>query len=91
MTLEEMQQSKIIQLHHAAMELSGVIAEFRTMPCSSLEQRMFATHDRYQRKLRECAPSVTLDDWNARLRDEDERHEAFLKQFPTDPVTGDLA
>lgn len=50
----------IFTLHHICMELTGVISEFRSMPCSSLEQRMFATVDRYQRRISEHAPTEEL-------------------------------
>lgn len=52
-TRKELEQ--IAHLHHVCLELSGVISEFRAMPCSSLEQRMFGTVDRYQRRIRENA------------------------------------
>lgn len=54
-TREELEQ--IVRLHHVCLELSGVISEFRSMPCSSLEQRMFGTVDRYSRRIRENAPT----------------------------------
>lgn len=54
-TREELEQ--IVQLHHICLELTGVISEFRSMPCSSLEQRMFGTVDRYQRRISENAPT----------------------------------
>lgn len=50
----------ILTLHHICMELTGVISEFRSMPCSSLEQRMFATVDRYQRRISENAPTEAM-------------------------------
>lgn len=54
-TRQELEQ--IMRLHHICLELTGVISEFRSMPCSSLEQRMFGTVDRYQRRIREFAPT----------------------------------
>lgn len=54
-TREELEQ--IVQLHHICLELTGVISEFRSMPCSSLEQRMFGTVDRYSRRMQENAPT----------------------------------
>lgn len=77
MSKSEIEQ--IIQLHHVCMELSGVIAEFRSMPCSSLEQRMFGTLDRYQRRIAENAP--TLDQREAlRLQYQKEDDDEQSKQ-----------
>lgn len=54
-TQQELEQ--IVRLHHMCMEFMGVINEFRSMPCSSLEQRMFGTVDRYSRKVRDNSPT----------------------------------
>lgn len=59
-TREELEQ--IVSLHHICMELSGVISEFRSMPCSSLEQRMFGTVDRYHKRICENAPTLEQRD-----------------------------
>lgn len=44
-------QDRITSLHHVGMELTGVIDEYRAMPCFSLQQRMFSTADRYRLRL----------------------------------------
>lgn len=54
-TREELEQ--IVTLHHICLELSGAISEFRSMPCSSLEQRMFGTVARYNRRISENQPT----------------------------------
>lgn len=49
---------QIVRLHHICLELMGVISEYRSMPCGSLESRMFGTVDRYVGKVRENAPTL---------------------------------
>lgn len=51
-------QRKVVVLHHICRELTGVINEFRAMPCPSLETRMFGTVDRYAKRIRDNAPDV---------------------------------
>jgi len=42
---------RIAELRHVGLELSGTMAEYRQMPCKSLQDRMFATYDRYVKRL----------------------------------------
>jgi len=42
---------RIERLRHVGMELTGVIDEYRAMPCDSLKRRMFHTADRYRKRL----------------------------------------
>jgi hypothetical protein len=42
---------RIERLRHVGMELTGVIDEYRAMPCDSLKVRMFSTADRYRKRL----------------------------------------
>lgn len=44
-------EQRIASLHHVGMELTGVIDEYRAMPCDSLAVRMFQTADRYRLRL----------------------------------------
>ena len=44
-------EHSLARLRHAGMELTGVIDEYRTMPCDSLKVRMFQTADRYRKRL----------------------------------------
>lgn len=53
-------QQKIESLHHVCLELMGVIGEYRAMPCSSLEERMFRTADRYKQRVEDSAPDSTM-------------------------------
>ena len=45
---------KIRDLVHVGKELSSVILEYKTMPCDSLEKRMFHTVTRYLPRIKEC-------------------------------------
>lgn len=54
------ERNKVAVLHHVCMELSGVIAEYRAMPCESLKDRMFKTTDRYQKRIVDNAPESTM-------------------------------
>lgn len=44
-------EQRIARLRHVGMELTGVIDEYRALPCDSLQVRMFQTADRYRRRL----------------------------------------
>lgn len=44
-------EQRIARLRHVGMELTGVIDEYRAMPCDSLKVRMFSTADRYRKRL----------------------------------------
>lgn len=44
-------EGRIARLRHVGMELTGVIDEYRAMPCDSLKVRMFQTADRYRKRL----------------------------------------
>jgi hypothetical protein len=54
------ERNKVAVLHHVCMELSGVIAEYRAMPTTCLEDRMFKTADRYQKRIVDNAPDSTM-------------------------------
>lgn len=47
--------SHLQEATYIARELSGVIAEYRQMPCDSLQSRMFETLDRYKPRLKELS------------------------------------
>lgn len=53
------------------------MAEFRAMPTSCLERRMFSTLDRYGHKIAINAPGVTLEQWNERRRVEEAKWKEF--------------
>lgn len=57
----EASKQRIARLHHVGLELTGVIDEYRAMPCASLQERMFKTADRYRRRL--TAKCATCEDW----------------------------
>ena len=80
MTEAEMLREKVERLHHVCQELRGTIDEYRRMPCSSLEIRMFRTAQRYNTTILNCAPSVTLGEWNERIAADETAHQAFLKK-----------
>lgn len=42
---------RVASLRHVGLELTGVIDEYRAMPCGSLKERMFASADRYRKRL----------------------------------------
>jgi hypothetical protein len=44
-------RKQLADARHLALELSGVIAEYKAMPCFSLEERMFQTLLRYGPRL----------------------------------------
>lgn len=44
-------EQRLARLTHAAMELTGVIDEYRAMPVDSLKTRMFQTADRYRKRI----------------------------------------
>ncbi|KXS55139.1 MAG: hypothetical protein AWU57_485 [Marinobacter sp. T13-3] len=44
-----------------ARELQNTVQEYRDMPCDSLEQRMFATVDRYRPQVTELSHTTTKD------------------------------
>lgn len=44
-------EQRTARLRHVGMELTGVIDEYRAMPCESLKSRMFQTADRYRKRL----------------------------------------
>jgi hypothetical protein len=56
----QVMQQKIESLHHVCLELIGVISEFRSMPCRSLEDAMFKTADRYKKRVQDNAPDSTM-------------------------------
>lgn len=72
-TREELEQ--IVTLHHICLELSGVISEFRSMPCSSLEQRMFGTVDRYNKRICDNAPTFEQRDELRAIHQKETEHE----------------
>lgn len=76
----EMLREKVAKLHHVCQELRGTIVEYRNMPCGSLRTRMFQTAQRYNIAILNCAPSVTVGEWNERLINEELAHQAFLKR-----------
>lgn len=45
-------KQKSIMMNHVALELHGVITEFRSMPCSSLKTRMFDAADCYFHRIK---------------------------------------
>lgn len=45
------QDERLANAIHVGLELTGVIDEYRDMPCDSLRQRMFSTADRYRSRL----------------------------------------
>lgn len=49
--LQNKHLARIASLLHVGQELTGVIDEYRAMPCDSLRVRMFNTADRYRERL----------------------------------------
>jgi hypothetical protein len=45
-------QSELERVRHAALELHGVIQEFKSLPSKCLERAMFDTADRYEARIK---------------------------------------
>ena len=59
-------QAQVATLKHVALELHGVISEFRNLPTKCLEHRMFDTADRYFQRIN-STPEQCLAAHNAEV------------------------